>query len=368
MEHYEVAVIGAGPAGSTCAAALARAGMSVLLMDRETFPREKPCAGWITPEVLHRLDIEPVRYRQAHLLQDIAAFRTGPIYGKEIETRYPAVVSYGIRRVEFDRFLVDRCTAAKALGEQVISLEPIAGGWRINGRIEAAVVVGAGGNHCPVARALGARPASEPIIAAMVAEFPVPGEQLDRGELPAGVPVLCFTEDLRGYGWLMRKGDYVNVGLGSMRVTEIHGQSVSFCSHMLEKYGIEAPKSLRLRGHAYLPYLGRAGRRAVGQGAVLVGDAAGLSFPESGEGILPAVESALLAAEVILSARGNYQKERLERYATELEQTFAGKELGGAGIPQPLRKLAGTLLLSSRYLTRRYVLDKWFLHNETMRH
>ena len=58
MESCEVLIIGGGPAGSTCAKRLGEAGLDVLLMDARVFPRDKPCAGWITPAVLETLAIE----------------------------------------------------------------------------------------------------------------------------------------------------------------------------------------------------------------------------------------------------------------------------------------------------------------------
>ena len=87
MESCEVLIVGAGPAGSTCARILAKWGISVLLMDRDQFPRDKPCAGWITPAVLETLRIDPEQYRQGRLLQEIREFRTGVMYGRETRHR-----------------------------------------------------------------------------------------------------------------------------------------------------------------------------------------------------------------------------------------------------------------------------------------
>ena len=102
MESCEVLIVGAGPAGSTCARFLTKAGLSVLLLDRDQFPRGKPCAGWITPAVLETLSIDPQLYRQGRLLQEIHEFRTGVMYGSELVTDYGTTVSYSIRRSEFD--------------------------------------------------------------------------------------------------------------------------------------------------------------------------------------------------------------------------------------------------------------------------
>ncbi|HTP63822.1 MAG TPA: FAD-dependent oxidoreductase, partial [Geobacteraceae bacterium] len=71
MESCEVLIIGGGPAGATCARQLTRAGFDVLLLDSRRFPRDKPCAGWITPSVLETLEIDREEYGRGRVLQEI---------------------------------------------------------------------------------------------------------------------------------------------------------------------------------------------------------------------------------------------------------------------------------------------------------
>jgi len=368
MESCDVLIVGAGPAGSTCARLLASWGISVLLLDRDQFPRDKPCAGWITPAVLETLRIDPELYRQGRLLQDIREFRTGVMYGKEIVTGYGETVSYGIRRREFDHYLLLRSAAPTALGEPVASLERAADGWLVNGRIRARLLIGAGGHNCPVARALGAKPGKESAIVAMVAEFEMGEEQLAGCRLPAGHTALSFTRDTKGYGWLLRKGAFLNIGLGSLQCGDLRRCVADFCAHLKRRGDLDGKlaEGFRFRGHAYLPYRLQGGRRIVGDRALLIGDAAGVSFPESGEGILPAIESAFMAAHAILYAAGDYRQEKLEPYAAAVAARFAGKaeDFGRFGIPAGIRELGARALLSSGWLTRRLVLDRWFLHRE----
>ena len=90
-----------------------------MVADRARFPRDKVCAGWLTPGVFPLLDLDPDEYRATGLtLQAITAFRTG-VFGAArtpLETQYPHVVSYAIRRCEFDDFLLRRAGAASSSG------------------------------------------------------------------------------------------------------------------------------------------------------------------------------------------------------------------------------------------------------------
>src|SRR5262249_45681060 len=100
-------------------------------------------------------------------------------------------------------------------------------------------------------------------------------------------------------------------------------------------------------------------------GVLLVGDAAGLAYPASGEGIRPAVESGLMAADVVLAARGRYRREDLAPYRTELSARF-GRGRVSPALPGPagLMAAAGRQLFRSRAFTRRVVLDRWFLRED----
>jgi menaquinone-9 beta-reductase len=364
MEQCEVLIAGAGPAGSTCARILAKWGISVLLLDRDQFPRDKPCAGWITPAVLDALRIDPERYRQGRLLQEIRAFRTGFSHGKETLTDYGSTVSYGIRRSEFDHYLLLNNTSRTSLGEAVQSLERTADGWLVNGRVHARLLVGAGGHTCPVARTLGAKPGHERAIVAMVAEFEMGEEQLANCRLAAGHTALSFSRDGKGYGWLLRKGPLLNIGLGSLGATEVGRLMDDFCAHLRQRGDLAEKLCGPLQEHAYLTYRNLGGRRIVGDRTLLIGDAAGLAFPESGEGILPAVESAIMAAQAILCASGDYRPRWLEPYATAVAARFGsrGAESESTRLTAGCKGLGARMLFSSGWLTRRLVLDRWFLH------
>src|SRR5271166_2944493 len=97
---YDVLIVGGGPAGSSCAWALRDSGLHVAILDKNVFPRDKVCGGWITPAVLSKLEVNAADYAQKNLLQPITAFRIGTIGGSATEVHYRQPVSYGIRRRE----------------------------------------------------------------------------------------------------------------------------------------------------------------------------------------------------------------------------------------------------------------------------
>ncbi|SNB45215.1 NAD(P)/FAD-dependent oxidoreductase [Geobacter sp. DSM 9736] len=362
MDTCDVLIIGGGPAGSTCAWKLRSAGLDVLLMDRAQFPRHKPCAGWITPAVLDALEVDPVEYSEEHVLQEIRGFRTGLMYGRDRLISYGRTVSYGIRRYEFDHYLLQRSGARLMPGVPVRSLEQREEGWVVNGNIRARMIVGAGGHFCPVARFLGARVGNEDAVVAQVAELPLSPEESEESSLLPDTPALFFCRDMKGYGWALRKGDHLNVGLGRIDSRGLPRRMADFRAYLGRMGIVPADVQADFQGHAYLIYE-KEGRRRTGDDVILIGDAAGLSYPQSGEGILPAVESALMAAEAILEADGDYRRESLEPYVEKLAQRFGNPAAdASSAVPSAVRRFLGARLLSSRFFTRNVVLDRWFLH------
>ncbi|HEX9079213.1 MAG TPA: NAD(P)/FAD-dependent oxidoreductase, partial [Desulfuromonadaceae bacterium] len=296
MDSCEVLVVGGGPAGSTCAGRLREKGVDVLLLDSQTFPRDKPCAGWITPQVLETLGITPEEYRRGRVLQEIDGFATSVLKGAVVKTRYPRTVSYGVRRREFDNYLLERGAVRRVLGEAVVSLERQGEHWIVNNRYRCRLVVGAGGHFCPVARLLGARIGAEEVIVAQAAEFAAGAGDGREGTL-GDLPELIFSRDMRGYGWIFRKGEFLNVGFGIIGKSGFRCGMAEFRAHLEGRGVVKSGAAAGFTGHAYLPYRSRGGRRLVGDGLLLIGDAAGFANPRSGEGILQAIESALMAGQ-----------------------------------------------------------------------
>jgi geranylgeranyl reductase family protein len=365
MERADALIVGGGPAGSTLARKLRRQGLDVLLLDARNFPRDKVCAGWITPEVVAALELDIADYGGQRVLQPIHGFRVGLIGGKTTRTaRADRPLSHGILRREFDDYLLRRSGAGVRLGEPVEDLRREGKGWIVNGAIRAPLIVGAGGHQCPVSRRLGARSLMRRVIVAREAEFEIPPGLRDRCAVDPEVPELFFSQDLKGYGWLFRKGNHLNIGLGREDARGFNRQLERFLAWVGRGLGFSLDNSLKWRGHAYGLYAGGP-RRVTADGALLVGDAAALADPRSGEGIGPAVESALLAGRVIERAAGDYRAERLAGYDRLLAARFGPR--GGPGdsrawVPAGLRSALARRLLAREWFARRVVIGRWFLH------
>jgi geranylgeranyl reductase family protein len=362
MERRDVVIVGAGPAGSTCAWKLRQSGLDVLVVDRASFPRDKTCAGWITPAVLEILQVAADHYGQGRVLEPITGFRVGVVGGRSIEVRFDRPVSYGIRRCEFDRYLIERSGAEFRPATAVTSLRRDGHRWKLNGEIEANVIVGAGGHFCPAAREINPRGGLEPAVVTEEAEVLLEGGSASAAR--PGVPEFYFSPDFKGYGWVFRKGPYVTVGLGRQDPNHLPSHLRTFLEFLDRQGRGPGVRRIAWKGHAYLLY-GSSRRNVVGEGIVLVGDAAGVAHPRSGEGILSAIESGRLAAETIVEARGDFSQGKLGTYPRRLRDRF-GQPAWAGGIsrvaPEQLTAFVARRLLGSEWFVRHILLERWFLH------
>jgi geranylgeranyl reductase family protein len=365
MERCDVLVVGGGPAGSSCAWKLHAAGLDVAIMDKATFPRDKVCAGWITPQVVEELQLDTHAYRVGRTFQPITGFRVGIIGSDRIlDSAYPRPVSFGIRRCEFDDFLLRRSGARLLLGDGAATIRRAGAKWVVNDSVEAPMLVGAAGHFCPVARMLNGAAERTALVAAQEAEFQVDARDANRYAIDGARPELYFTRDFDGYGWCFRKEEHLNIGFGRLEPHALPADSAGFVRFLKARHTVPDDLSLRWRGHAYLVST-RARPRVADDGVVLAGDAAGLAYPQSGEGIRPAIESGLLAASAILRAGGRYTRDRLEPYVGQLRQRFASGGIWqrlSAVMPAGIPGAVGPHLLRSRWMVRHVVLDRWFLH------
>jgi len=297
--EVDVIVIGGGPAGSTAAREVASLGHHVLLVDREEFPREKPCGGGVSPKcaALLPFDLSPV-------VEHVAS---GVIIGEPIRGMVSrdaqSPILYLTQRNRLDAFLLDRARDAGVTvvtGEQAQSVtrRPDArydvatrcmdGSERVH---VARVIVGADGANGVVSRTPGLTHRGEQGVA-LVGQVPSPDGVPDWLQ---GRVLISFATVPGGYGWLFPKGDHINVGVGGLTDAAPHLRSelTRFCG----SFGWEVDVIRDIRGH-HLPLWGR-GRTVTTGGVALVGDAAGLVEPLLGEGIYGAVASAVALAPVV---------------------------------------------------------------------
>lgn len=357
MIRCDALVVGGGPGGSTCARLLRRADWDVVVADRARFPRDKVCAGWLTPSVFPLLDLDPGEYRATGLtLQEITAFKTSVIGASPVETKYDHVASYAIRRYEFDDFLLRRAGVRVVEGTSITSLRRSGDRWIVNDAFDARVVVGAGGHFCPVARHLRDGADTSPPVVAKEAEFRLDGR---RAATVGSTPELFFCRDLDGYGWCVRKGDYLNVGIGRRNNVDFNSHVRDFMTYLEASQTLAPATDLKWRGHAYLAS-GVGARPLVDDGMVLVGDAAGLAYAESGEGIGPAIESGRLAAETLIALNGRCSAADLKPYADRLMHKHPRVRPTPTGLRSVVAAM-GRWLLGSQTFTRHIVLDRWFL-------
>ncbi len=292
---YDALVVGAGPAGSATAIRLARGGARVLLVDRARFPRDKPCGGGLTGRALRQApcDLTPV---VEHVVD---RFRLRLRYGRQFERSCKLPLIQMTQRRRLDQYLLEQAAVAGADvhdGARVTEIrqDEHGVGADVDGAAVAArVLVGADGANGIVARVAGL---GAGIVHGVALEGNVDWGSVDP-ELYRHTAVVELGQPAGGYGWVFPKGDHANLGVGGWAR---EGPALREHLQRLAAHHDVAPRALTdVRGHR-LP-MRRPGASVPGRGRVLlVGDAAGLVDPLSGDGIYEAFTSARLAAEAIL--------------------------------------------------------------------
>jgi geranylgeranyl reductase family protein len=280
VKRFDVLVVGGGPAGSTAAWRLADAGASVLLVDKARFPRDKPCGGGVTARAARAcpIDVSPVVEEEVDLVE--LRFR----YGDRVVRQASQPVIRMTQRRRLDAFLLD---AARDKGVEVREGETVD-----VTNAPADIVIGADGANGTTARAVGL---GDGIVHGVAYEGNVAYSRVARDRY-AHRAVVELADIPGGYGWVFAKGDHVNVGVGAW---QREGPRIrEHLARVCEAHGLEQTDLESLRGHR-LP-MRRPGTRIAGERALLVGDAAGLIDPVSGDGMYECFVSSRLATEAVL--------------------------------------------------------------------
>lgn len=371
MELFDVIVVGAGPAGAVAARSLAAQGLSVLVMERHSFPRTKPCAGWVSPLVFDLTGVTPEQYATHATLVSFSSLIIWD--GKDIgrEVAFDRVKGYGVIRSEFDAFLASLMKNARLLeGARAIDIDRHGSSVVINGRYRAPFVIGAGGHLCPVARKFGQIRPDERYITAVVSETRLGREVINSLTLHPDIPQIIFNDDFSGYGWYFPKGDYLNIGVGTTSAGRLGTYRDALIVRLRKRGMLPDHKRYPLNGffgHAY-KLMRLSPRRLCSDGILLAGDAAGVAYNMSGEGIGPAIFSGLCAAEVVIGASGDYSSQSLAGYPERLYARFGppySERLTSAfssisGFVSPAIRL---FAVGSRAARRHLVADRWFFRD-----
>jgi len=307
VQDVDALIIGGGPAGSTCAWKLRQAGVDVIVLDRASFPRTKLCAGWITPEVVDDLEFDIDAYPHSFMSFDKLHF-----HFKHFEFA-KKTTQHSIRRVEFDDFLLKR-SGAPVHEHRVKTVEKQNDSYIVDGLYRCKYLIGAGGTRCPVYRELfhDLNPRARLLqIATLEREF---AYDWDNEECH----LWFFGDGLPGYAWYVPKANrHINVGLGGK------ADKLKACGGRLKDYWKGFTKKLDSEGlvhdaeyepTGYSYYLRGSVDVVRSDNAFIVGDAVGLASVDMGEGIGPAVHSAILAADAIVK-NGEYDLKKLARFS-----------------------------------------------------
>lgn len=335
---YDVIVAGGGPGGSTAAREAAAAGARVLLLDKAVFPRDKPCGGGVNVRAaaLVPFDLSPVVERT------VTGVRFSLRTRGDFTRRYSRPLTFMTQRARLDAFLVEQAVGAGVeLHEKdaVRTIEPDSDGITVRTARDSyrtRVLIGADGANGIVARAAGLDGQRDLAVAfegniGFDAGIPAEWQEtaaLDLGLIPGG------------YGWLFPKGDHVNVGVGGWKYT---GPSLrGHLDRVTRHYGFTPDRLRGLRGH-HLPVRRRGSRITRGRVA-LVGDAAGLVDPLSGEGIYAAIASGRAAARHAVAAIDG-RVDGMAGYEREVDRTL-GPELRASSQLQDVFNLAPPLYVA----------------------
>jgi menaquinone-9 beta-reductase len=331
MQTFDVAIVGGGPAGSSCAAFCAWAGLQTIVLEREKFPREKVCGDCLNPScwsVLKRLGVARAVRNQPH--STLTSVKFVAIDGCEVIIDLPSGedCEISVKRSLFDDLLLRR---ARELGSDVREQTVVTalcrdGSWKIEtaggGAFYARILIGTDGHNSTVARLCNLLPRPTRERVALQARIPLPRDFTSR-------IVLQFLPE--GYSGQAPVNDTeLNLCLVGMPAT-IAGLRKWAESH----FEITANQTWRT-----ITPLARSPVRCPNRNLLFVGDAARVVEPFTGEGIYYALRSGELAAEAIVKTfRGDDQQSALRDFTHACAQMYRGRlwinQLARASVRRP---------------------------------
>jgi geranylgeranyl reductase family protein len=341
---YDVIIVGGGPAGASCAAFAAMAGLRVLVLERETFPREKVCGDCLNPacwEVLERLALDNEVRGLSHGQLDTVEFIA--IGGHSVNVKLPAgaMAEIAVKRSLFDELLLNR---ARQLGAHVRQNETVTSltkmdseTWQVRTAGEtfsARAIVGADGRNSTVARLCNLLPRPQRERVALQAHIPCPPDFGNR-------VVLQFLPE--GYS------GQAPVGEGQLNVCLVsRGADIE----TLKEWAVQRFHLSREQAWRTITPLTRAPIHPAQDNLFFIGDAARVVEPFTGEGIYYALASGELAAKAIIRLRNgdepvNVADEFSAAHATLYRGRLWINRLARAAVLSP--RIASLLVRAARW-------------------
>lgn len=336
----EVVVVGAGPAGATAAKNLAERGLNVLIIDKEKFPRDKPCGGGFPMRVL-----KVFPYIKKYDLIESYSY-CGVVYSSslkyKVKTEKKTPIVAMVHRNKFDTGLLDIAVdkgaeflGGKAVKNIKISSDKVQIELKDGSTIDSEIVIGADGHTSITRKKTNLNPTNPYIAVCIYQEFPMDEKIItDLFTEKRNIHIFLRILGLRGYGWVFPKKNSVNIGIGEYRILkglnenkknlkEVYSSYLSILKNL--KIIKEDPKPKKLSGGGFLFW---PPKKTYTDRVLLCGDAAGFVNPITGEGIYNAMVSGKIASKVIISSleNENTSESFLSKYQKMWKNDF-GKDL-----------------------------------------
>jgi geranylgeranyl reductase family protein len=312
-QSCDVTIVGGGPSGATLAYELAKRGIGALLLEKEKLPRYKCCAGGVTSKAARLLGFDISEVAEDVIREVTFTFNLGSSYLR----RSDRPLMYTVMRDVFDHFLVKRAQqlGAVLMDNQRVTQVQVSHDWidicTTDKVFHSRLAVGADGAYGVVARELGMGRSIEYLMA-IESEIIAPEEDLAKWKSRAQVDLGCIP---RGYAWVFPKRDHLSVGVGC-DASKARGLRTHY-QKFLDSLDIGS-YAIASSGSHLIPTCTK-GRLVWQNRALLLGDAAGLCDPLTGEGIYYAILSAQLAAQVIEDCL-THDKVKLENYQEAVDR------------------------------------------------